>query len=218
MKKKLALLLLTPLLFGCDELDIVADERLFAEGFVTTEAGSPIGNIDVSIAEDSGILGQDVTDASGAFSFVSLKSSDPVMQLRINHSTDSLLSRLTYIAFDTSIEDYSVNESTLFPVGYLTINLTKSTSSAPNLLYSVAYKETFCERLLSGINPDQPLRCYDSVSLSDELGDNGNTVTFNLRSLRTSPVVFRYRIGEDGEENTVEIPLNNSNTTYEFEY
>ena len=110
MKKKFALLLFAPILFGCwgDDLDIVADERLYAEGLVTRENGNPISNIDVSISENSGILGQDLTDASGAYSFVSLKSSDPTMRLSINQTTDSLLSQLTYIAFDTYAFSYPI--------------------------------------------------------------------------------------------------------------
>lgn len=222
MKKIFLVALLTPLLMGCpgDDLDIIENERLYAEGFVTLENGTPVVNTDVSISENSGILGQDVTDASGAFSFVSLKSSDEIMTLSINKETDTTVSKLNYLAFNTAANNFSIGEAVLKPIGFLNVSLTKNTPEAPTLFYTFVYEDTFCDIQLTNILPDDvTLRCYESVNFSGELGPNGKTTfTTQIESLQETPVKFIYQIGETGEETIVEIPLNNTTNSYEFEY
>jgi hypothetical protein len=222
MKKKLLVLLCAPLFWGCpgDDLDIVANERLYAEGIIRVKNEGPAANIDISISENSGVLGEGRTDASGAFSFVSLKSSDPTIRLSVNKSTDSLLSQLAYIAFDTSLQEYIVPDAILEPVGYLNFTLTKNSPSTPTLFYRFDYKVTFCEQALNGINPnpETPI-CYDTANFYGNIGVDGETTqTIQLRSLRSDPVVFTYKIGEEGVENTITIPLINATTSYEFDY
>ncbi len=61
------------LLFSC-EPDIEYNKRLLVKGKVANPQQEPIANIDISLFSSGHILGEDISDNYGNFSFASFKS------------------------------------------------------------------------------------------------------------------------------------------------
>lgn len=236
MKRKclFPILLLNALLLlqSCDP-QIMDDRRILVKGTILDTSNNPVPNINVRCQTYGLILGEAKSDANGKFQFTSLDAETyESFNILVNMKKDSYYYGETYYFESTENPAYSAKQyistsnnrpAKTYDLGSIQLNdvaqLTVLFNNIPGDNNSVAYKFEYdsavCQIDLEVPNSED---CnFEDSNYYQQLDINTANFQTNLNSQLGSTVIFKYILNNEPEQ-TIYIPLSNTENTYVFEF
>lgn len=211
------------LFFSACSFDVEKNRRVEVTGTVVNFTENPIANILIESKGDRHILGSTITNSEGQFSFTSLESDAQDFSIEINGNfnnfeNDSPLTSFLYsntsLSFERDRNDYYLGQITLAERAILAIDIRRTSSNNATINWSLTFSRANCSQIVEDytlINDE----CYPEISIQSQEDEINYTNTFD--TVRFSNAIFEYSIN-NGATQQVQIPINDLNTTYEFEY
>lgn len=229
---RLMLIMGVLLLFQSCEIRVMDDHRILIKGSVVDGENNPIPNIPIRSHAYSEIFGETLTDANGKFEFTSLEAENYYrLEIGVNIKSNIYYYDGGYSYDLTENPDYSGKQyfndtrsrnATTYNLGEIQLNkaarLTILFNNIPGdnnaVAYKVEYQSAICEIDLIRNDPENCLVNDDYYQQLDINTPNFQT-TFN--SQLGSNVLVKYILNNEPEQ-TISIPLTNTDNTYVFEF
>ena len=223
------------LLFQSCQVQISNDRRILITGNIVDSSNNPLSNISVRCGTKGEILGETVSDANGHFQFTSLESDsyyslDIMVNLQSNaydwgsNYNTELIENTAYSAkhYYVDLNDFRDREKSSYNLRRIELKepaellflLNNIPGDNNTLSFILEYEKTICEIDLNSIDHETCLVIEDT---NRQLDENSSNTQFNLKSQLGTTVIFKYILNNDPEQ-TISIPLTNSENTYVFEY
>lgn len=220
------------MLQSCDP-QIMDDRRILVKGNIVDSENNPVANIAVRCQTYGLVLGEAVSDARGHFEFTSLDAeSYNGLNIMVNMKSGSYHYDDDYFFDATENPAYSAKQyfnilnnrpATTYNLGAIQLRdaarLTVFFNNIPGDNNSVAYKFEYdsavCEIDLN--LPDFEDCSHDEYNYYRQLDINSANFQTNLNSQLGTSVLFKYILNNEPEQ-TISIPLTNTENTYVFEY
>lgn len=229
--KLLALSLSIAILFiSCDHPHVIDDERIFVKGRVLDDEREPIQNVSVHTEAYTFFLGETLTDSNGYFEFTSLAAHNDNFKIIINDLPEkySANNENNYLPQYSEVEyqyqesefqsSYFLATTILKSSATLDLKIEKTTTNTDTLYWSLNFKRPYCKHVIGEIpNEIEEESCYENNVKSGRLTDQDPNYESKFYSILETQAVFTYKINEQ-EEESINIPLDQTNTNYVFEY
>ena len=206
------------LLFSCDP-DIEYNTRILVKGKVVNSEQEPISNIDVSLFAYGNILGEDISDKNGNFSFVSFKSNIGY-EIALNPSSSKFSSvSIVPVNNDNPYDDlYRLGEIELKPVSLLNFEINKTSTEEHQLTWRLRYSSSHCtyEYDFVSLVPGTQ-ECHETNTFSYKQNINQPNFSKQFKTLQNTNVKFIYQL-DNQPEVSLEILMKNQTFDYEFTY
>jgi hypothetical protein len=220
------------LLQSCDP-QIMDDRRILVKGNIVDSENNPVANIAVRCQTYGLVLGEARSDANGQFQFTSLDAEsynglNIMVNMKSNdyyyedgHSYD-LTENPAYSAkqyFDNftnrPAKTYNLGQIKLNDAAQLTVFFNNIPGDNNNVAYKMEYDSAICQIDLNVPNSED---CnYEEYNYYQQLDINTANFQTNIKSQLGSTVIFKYILNNEPEQ-TISIPLTNTENTYVFEY
>lgn len=210
----------------CD-VDYENNRRIVVSGKITDEAGNPLADIPVRTFAEFYLLGKTTTDSSGDFEFISLESDYENLLIRVNYLIDDdfglIESPYTGIQLINAQDgrpqsNYKLGTLILKNTANLQLNFINTPGDTNTLSYNLSFSDTNCRTVLfneEGLPGET--ECYPLHTYTGNFDESSEDFQLKVSSLLGSTVDFTYHLN-NGAAQTITIPLNNTQTTYDFEY
>lgn len=238
MKRKYNILLILSgiiLLFQSCEPQIKDDSRILIKGIVVDGNNNPIPNISVRSQVYDSTLGEAITDANGQFQFTSLEVENNYslnITVNIKPYDNNNYYNEDYIFNQTENPDYSgknyysssINRrATIYNLGQIQLNkaarLAVLFNNVPgdnnSVAYKLEYQSAICEINIDTLNNSED--CTVNDDYYQQIDINSTNFQTNLNSQLGTTVLLKYILNDEPEQ-TISIPLTNTENTYVFEY
>lgn len=237
MKRKLLILLLLNSLFllqSC-HVQIENNRRIQIVGKIVGNDGNPLPDIVVRMEVEDFILGSAVSESSGNFDFISLDSHDSDERITVNLQKfeediigyepiglraleNSDFSGKLYYNIPENDDDlvYDLGTIQLNPTASFILRLKNNPGDANTLSYTIGYALPICEISLMDNGFEENCDNYFSDYFQIVEPDSPNKDISYTTQLGTQ-ITITYSLN-DGPDETITIPINNSQTTYILEY
>lgn len=229
------------LLFQSCHIQIENNRRITISGTVVDSQGSPISNISIRSEVFGEVIGASVSDENGKFEFVSLEAqSSKGLDILVNVKPSSYEYDNYYYGFDNDYgtglpenDEYSGKryfnpssnrEESSYNLGRIQLNEIATLSLFLNNLpgdenvvsYYLEYTNDVCKIDVNlESSPDECVITQgDYITVLDPESQNTQV---NLQSQLGTSVFFKYQLNNQPEQ-TISIPLTNSENSYVFEY
>jgi len=223
MKKSILFIFLISISFqSClDNFEIEDNARLYATAVITDPANNPIEGIDVTIEDEGTILGRATSNNNGIVELIALKSNAEFLDISIIDNSNGIFTGATFKSSDQFLNEFNLGTITLLRKSDLAFSINKTSNTEEILFWRLEIQSARCIVYLNGTTEDyfEEEGCYEVETITGSIATQ-EPVLFErvYNSILASTAVFTYRFGENGERTTVEIPLNDTINTYEFEY
>lgn len=220
------------LLFQSCELQIMDDRRVLIKGNIVDSSNNPISNISVRCQTQGQILGDAVSDSNGQFQFTSLEASSYYAQnIMVNMKSGSyyydgsynfdLIENSNYTAkqyFSNSSKPnataYNLGQIQLNEAASLDIFFNNISGDNNSVAYKLEYDSAVCQ---IDLNYNDPENCQVDETYYQQLDINSTNFQTTINSQLGTSVKLIYILNSEPEQ-TISIPLSNSENTYVFEY
>jgi hypothetical protein len=209
------------------------DRRILVKGKIVDSENLPIPNIKVRTETYDVILGEAVSDADGKFQFTSLDAkSYNGLNIMVNIKYDSYYYGGDYYNDATNNPAYSAKKyfndldnrpASTYDLGtiqlrdaaQLTVLFNNISGDNNNVAYKFEYDSAVCQIDLN--IPDSEDCAQDESNFYSQL--DANTANFQtvINGQLGTTVLFKYILNNEPEQ-TISIPLNNTENTYVFEF
>jgi hypothetical protein len=209
------------------------DRRILVKGKIVDSENLPIPNIKVRTETYDVIVGEAVSDADGKFQFTSLDAkSYNGLNIMVNIKYDSYYYGGDYYNDATNNPAYSAKKyfndldnrpASTYDLGtiqlrdaaQLTVLFNNISGDNNNVAYKFEYDSAVCQIDLN--IPDSEDCAQDESNFYSQL--DANTANFQtvINGQLGTTVLFKYILNNEPEQ-TISIPLNNTENTYVFEF
>ncbi|MDT0675329.1 hypothetical protein [Autumnicola musiva] len=235
MKKALFICIAGFFLTSCYRHEVRIEEyiRLGVNGKLLNRSENAVPDISVISAgsehlepyiNSKAILGTGKSLNTGIFSFVSLNSSNSFFSVNINHPDTELYnehySSLSFIDSLSSQEiDMDLGEIFLEPVVNFTIETDNISGRNDTLFLKLKYEKTHKFFKLDTFEEFRSSRFLANTSEANfRKFPDEEEINTNIETTGGSQIVLEYKFAEDEDWNEWLIPVNITNSSYEFEY
>ncbi|WP_026449782.1 carboxypeptidase-like regulatory domain-containing protein [Aequorivita capsosiphonis] len=220
------------LLFQSCDIRVMDDHRILIKGSVVDGENNPIPNIPIRSHAYSEIFGETLTDANGNFEFTSLEAENYYrLEIGVNIKTNIYYYDGGYSYDLTENPDYSGKQyfkdsrdrnASTYNLGKIQLNkaarLTILFNNTPGdnnaVAYKIEYQSAICEIDLNHNNPED---CFVNDDYYQQLDINTSNFQNTFNSQLGSTVLLKYILNNEPEQ-TIAIPLTNTDNTYVFEF
>lgn len=220
------------LLFQSCEVQVTNDRRILITGNIIDSSNNPLSNISVLCGTKGEILGQTYSDDNGNFRFTSLESDsyyplDIMVNLKSTRYdwgggySEDQIENTDYSAkhyFNNFPErtnsSYNLGRIELKEPAQFLLFLNNIPGDNNTLRFTLEYETTICN---IDLNRNDPETCVVMEESNRQLDENSSNIQINLESQLGTTVDFKYILNDEPEQ-TISIPLSNSENTYVFEY
>ncbi len=237
MKRKLLLLLLlnSLFLFQSCHVQIENNRRIQIKGKVVDSNGNPVPDIVVRMEVEDYILGSAVSEPSGKFNFISLDSHGYDERITINLEKfedgiisydynglraleNSAYSGKLYYNIPENNEDlvYDLGTIQLNPTAVFILQLKNIPGDTNTLSYRIDYTLPICQISLTDTGFEDFCNNYFD-DYFEILESNSPDKEISHKTQLGTEITITYSLN-DGPEETITIPVNQTETTYVFEY
>ena len=219
MKLSLILSLLLPIFYFTCSPEIIDNKRAVVLGTIVDKDGSPIEGIGVRMSTSNYILGYGVSNAEGDFEFISLLSEDYELDIDVNYQLDNQDFTSPKYIYSNQLTDNQFKIGTVVLEKHATLDFELENSSGiPNIIkWSIEYPQPNC---INYLNSDEnfPIEmCYPQASISSELNSSTTSYKTEIQTIANEDAVFTYEL-EDGTIESISIPINPGQNTFNFEF
>jgi hypothetical protein len=204
-------LILIAILYSCS-VRFESDERLLTKGKIIDSNSSPIVGAEISvysrrptslISENEFLLGQNFSNTEGDFQVISLSDRSDEFSVEIENGNE--FTRYLYLSNleENPPQDLLINleTKTLKQIGRLNYNITRTSGSNSDLVFSFSYESTSCVEFYdeTGLVADQS-SCYEQLDFNSTLDNDNPDATNSFFTTFDSLIEFRYSINGQPEE------------------
>lgn len=233
---KLYCLLTLTLLLSCEKIEIQNNRRLDIKGNIEDEVGNPIPNTFIALTllnsnsfnNIQNIAGEGYTDNNGKFQFTSVtpRSTDSNLIIDPNFGVGEESNESTYVKLGLSFSgrffddvlELNLNDLKLPKQSHLELNIQKTSSDPLILNWSLDFISDSCFLEITSIDELENLSfCNNFIRRNGQNNPENPDEIRSFKSLKNSIAIFSYSINNEPDQ-FIEIPLNEINNEFEFNY
>lgn len=209
------------------------DRRILVKGNIVDSENNAVPNISIRCQVYGEILGETISDANGQFQFTSLEAeSEYSLNISVNMKPNdyyyyeggynlNLIENSNYTAKqysnnlrNRSASTYNLGQIQLNKAANLNILFNNVPGDNNRVAYKLEYQSAICEIDLNANNTEN---CLIHENYYQQLDINSTNFQTMIDSQLGTTVILKYILNSQPEQ-TISIPLTNTENTYVFEY